>query len=560
MWMPRGFFAIVTAATFAWGTPGWAGTSGNTGNGSEIAGCTPLDAGPVVTGVDQLARVAQDSRWVPALLAQDREPGAVRIAPDRGPEPFLLMPDRHDTLGVSLDQCVERALRSGEEVRSAEAVRSTAHARYLQARSTALPQVTLSTTYTRQLESIFQGTGDSGFKFEPDTLASPEARIRYLEDQLPASAFNAISQLFSNSSFASENTWNAALGLRQKLLQGGSVIASIRAAGHALEASQEALADKRSEIALQVRAAYLDALLAERGARIAALALEQADTQLQRVRLRQEAGQASEFELLGAEVQRENQVPSVRAALSQRELAERELRRLANLPEGVPLRLTTPLLDEDSLPAVPAFVDTTGIVGDALRTSGVRALEEILAARGHAVTVARAGYFPEFSLFANVSQQAFPKDTFPGRHDWRRDKNVGLAATWAIFDGFLTRGLVEESIANKTAARQDLNQAREMVRLAVVQASWELDRAAADLQARTHTVQLAKRALDLSGLRYEEGASGALEVSDARIAWQMAQINEAVARRDYFAALARLERYSGRPLFTGAVPPAGGGR
>lgn len=505
MWIFRNLVAIVTAATVAWGTPS-------------------------------------------------------RAAQDRGPETFLLMPDRGDTLGISLDQCVERALRSGEEIRTAETVRSTAHARYLQARSTALPQVTLSTTYTRQLESIFQGTGDSGFKFEPDRQAADTVRIRYLEDQLPASGFYAISQLFSNSSFASENTWNAALGLRQKLLQGGSVIASIRAAGHALEASQEALTDKRSEITLQVRAAYLDALLAERGARIAALALEQADTQLQRVRLRQEAGQASEFDLLGAEVQRENQVPSVRAALSQRELAERELQRLANLPEGVPLRLTTPLLDEGALPASPALVDTTGIVADALQASGIRALEEMLAARGHAVTVARAGYFPDFSLFANVSQQAFPKNTFPARRDWRRDKNVGLAATWTIFDGFLTRGLVEESIANKTAARLDLNRAREMVRLAVVQASWELDRAAADLQARTHTVQLARRALDLSGLRYEEGASGALEVSDARIAWQMAQINEAVARRDYFAALARLERYTGRPLFTSAAPAAGGER
>jgi outer membrane protein TolC len=533
MWMSRGLVAIVAAATVAWGTPGRAGSSG---------------AAP------------QEGRQEPDLLAQDGEPGTITNRQGRGPEPFLLMPDRGDTLGVSLDQCVERALRSGEEVRSAEAVRSTAHARYLQARSTALPQVTLSTTYTRQLESIFQGTGDSGYKFEPDTLASIDDRVRYLEDQLPASGFYAISQLFSNSSFASENSWNTALGLRQKLLQGGSIVASIAAAGHALEASRQALEDKRSEISLQVRAAYLDALLAERGARIAALALEQADTQLRRVRLRQEAGQASEFDLLGAEVQRENQVPSVRAALSQRELAARELRRLANLPEGVPLRLTTPLLDEAVLPAAPALVDTTGIVGDALRASGVRALDELLAARGHAVTVARAGYFPDFSLFANVSQQAFPKNTFPGRRDWRRDKNIGLAATWTIFDGFLTRGLVEESIANKTTARQNLNQAREMVRLAVVQACWELDRAAADLQARTRTVQLAKRALDLSGLRYEEGASGSLEVSDARIAWQMAQINEAVARRDYFTALARLERYTGRPLFTGAAPPVGGGR
>jgi outer membrane protein TolC len=552
MRVSRALVAILAAATVAWGTAGRAATDAAAQEGTPTAG----RIAQIQPGTDLLTQrqPADDA------LVQNRDPEAVRTARDRGPEPFLLMPNHGDTVGVSLDQCVERALRIGEEVRQAEATRSTAHARYLQARSTALPQVTLSTTYTRQLESIFQGSADPGFKFDPDTLGSLEQRVRYLEDKLPLSGYYAISQLFAHSSFASENTWNAALGLRQKLLQGGSVIASILAAGHALEASRDALADKQTEITLQVRAAYLNDLLAERAARIAALALEQADTQLHRVRLRQEAGQASEFDLLGAEVQRENQVPAVRTALSQRELAERELRRLANLPEGVPLRLTTPLLDETALPTDLAPVDTTGMVGDALKASGVRALEELLAARGHAVTIASAGYFPDISLFANVSQQAFPTKTFPGRHDWRRDKNIGVSATWTIFDGFLTRGLVEESRANRTAARQDLNQAREMVRLAVVQASWELDRAAADLQARTHTVELARRALDLSGLRYEEGASGALEVSDARIAWQMAQINEAVARRDYFAALARLERYTGRPLFTAAAPPAGSGQ
>lgn len=252
MWMPRGVVAFLAAACVVWGTP-------------KLA-----DAGlePPVTDVPG------DHGTPPRSLTQERDPMPPVTPRDGGPEPFLLMPDHGETLGVSLDQCIERALLLGEEVRTAEAVRSTAHARYLQARSTALPQVTLGATYTRQLESIFQGTGDSGFQFEPDTLAEVEDRVRYLEEELPNSGFYAISELFSNSSFASENTWNAALGLRQRLLQGGSIVASIRAAGHALEASRQALADKRLEISLQVRTAYLDALLADRAAQIATLTLE----------------------------------------------------------------------------------------------------------------------------------------------------------------------------------------------------------------------------------------------------------------------------------------------
>ena len=44
-----------------------------------------------------------------------------------------------DTLRLSLSVCIDRALALGEEMQQAEADRSTAHARYLQARSTALP-------------------------------------------------------------------------------------------------------------------------------------------------------------------------------------------------------------------------------------------------------------------------------------------------------------------------------------------------------------------------------------------------------------------------------------
>jgi outer membrane protein TolC len=220
------------------------------------------------------------------------------------------------------------------------------------------------------------------------------------------------------------------------------------------------------------------------------------------------------------------------------------------------VRLTTPLLEEAMTPAAPALVDTSGMVGDALRSSGIRALEDMLEARGHAVAVARAGYFPEFSVFANLSQQAYPNDTFPRRRDWRRDKNVGLVVSWTLFDGMSTRGAVEEASANRIGARLDLRSARELVRMAVVQSVWDLEQAAADLQARSRTVQLARRALDLASLRYEEGASDALEVQDARLAWQIALSNEARARRDTFAALAQLERYTGRPLFTAVAPAA----
>ncbi len=132
--------------------------------------------------------------------------------------------------------------------------------------------------------------------------------------------------------------------------------------------------------------------------------------------------------------------------------------------------------------------------------------------------------------------------------------------TWNLFDGFRTKGAIQQTKSLASVARQNLNQTRELVREATIQNQLELERSAADLHARARTVQVAGRAFELARLRYEEGASSLMEVNDARIAYQIAQVNEAEARHDYFVTLARLERFSGRPLFTSVADAVGGAR
>jgi outer membrane protein TolC len=461
-----------------------------------------------------------------------------------------------DTLRLSLAGCLDRALAVGEEMRLVDADVATARAAYVQARADVFPQVTLGSTYTRQVESVFR-QGDTGLDvepFEPDTTALLDRRVRELERALPTAALAGLSGLFDAGPFASENKWDATVSVTQKLLEGTSLWSAVHVARHALRAVENQREDRRREVTLLVREAYLAALLADRGVEIAVLGLEQADRQLERVRLRHEAGQASEFDRLQAEVLRDNQVPVVKEARNLREVAYLQLRGIANLPLETPLRLVTPLLDEASVPADPhAAVDTTGIVRGALTNAGLVALEEALAARRAAVSVASRDKWPGVSLFVNFSQQAFPVDVMPGQDDWRKDVAAGVRLSWNLFDGLRTRGAIQDARARVALAEQVLHQGREDVYLLVARNRGELERAAADVRSRGRTVQLARRALDLATLRYEEGASSLLEVEDARLASQLAQGNEARARHDYFVALARLERYSSRPLFADLV-------
>jgi outer membrane protein TolC len=462
-----------------------------------------------------------------------------------------------DTLRLSLPDCVELALARGEEMKLAEADYATAQATYLQARALALPQLSLAAGYTRQIDSVFRQSTTGDFAaFEPDTLAPLPDRVRDLEEALPTAALAGLAGLFSNTSFGSKNTWTTTLSLSQKVFEGGSVWNSIAAAKHAMLATELIREDRRAETILKVREAYLGALLADRGVQIAELALSEAESQLTRARLRQEAGQASEFALLQAEVQRDNQMPAVLAARSAQEVAALELARLINLPANQPITLSTPLLDDAAVPAEPALVDTTGLVALALRAPGLVAMEEDLAARRHVISIAASGKWPALSLFADYSRQAFPQDLLPGANDWHKDVRAGLMLNWSLFDGLRTRGAIQEATAKSAQTAHTLLQSRELIAQGVRRSQWDLYRAAADLHARSRTVTLARRAYELASLRYDEGASDLMETADARIALQLAQMYEAQARHDYFVALARLERYSGQPLLAQVLPAA----
>ncbi len=475
-------------------------------------------------------------------------------------EPRALDLARVDTLRLGLGAAVRHALAVSEEVRAAQAQLEQARSLVVQSRSQVLPKLDAGLTYTRQLASVFESDGIDIPSFEPDTLASLEERVRYLEDNIPTAAAAGISTLFGDLPFGRENNWVASLSLSQKVYQGGALLSAVRAAGHLRAAAAAALSDAQTDIVRGVMESYLGALLTDRLVAIAELGLAQAEQQHEYIRLRHSVGKASDFELLQAEVQRDNQRPLVVEAENSRSLAYLSLRRFLNLSPRKPLVLADTLLS----PAAPV-PDVTGIDRDELaseaeRRPAVQTLEETVAAREQGVSVASGGWWPEVSLFANYSQQAYPEDVFPAGRDWVDDFAVGLRVNLALFDGFLTRGRVSEAKAQLKAEEQRLAILREERRLAVEQRVGELERARADLLSRQQTVRFASRVHDLARLRFEEGAANLFDVADSRIAEQLARVNEARARYDMLVASARLEKLTGRAYLTsliGAQPVPG---
>lgn len=459
-----------------------------------------------------------------------------------------LLAAQETPLRLTMDDAIRRALASGEEIRLAQANVDQARGTVRQAWSGALPEVRTSLAYTRTFASIFSGAAQGPVipPFEPDTFATDRERIRYLEEEYPYAGIRGLGSLFANTPFGSENTYTASLTVGQLLFQGGKVAAGVRGARAYERAARFQLDETRQDITYRVKQAYLGALFAQRLLDIAEEGKALVDSQLARVALNHRVGSAADYDLLRAQVEAANQEPAVIGARNQRDLAMLEVRRLVNVPATQPLELDGAMLTGET--GVPE-VDWGRVELTDERRALLASASANVEFRRQAVRVFAGEAYPALRFDMAFGGQAFPSGLFASYGDFRRTWNATLTVSMPLFDGFRTRGAVQQARAEVTRAEAQLAQTREAVQLEVEQARAEVVRARALLEARRQTVTWGARAHHLAAVRYANGITTALEVSDARLAMQQAQVNEAQAMRDYLLGVAALERALG-----GAVP------
>lgn len=420
-----------------------------------------------------------------------------------------------DTVRLTLDDAVRRSLTDGEEMRRARASQRDADGQVKEAMAGALPQITGSVTYTRQFASIFEGAAG-------DTTLGP---------------------IFRNSPFGAANLWNVELRASQLLWSGGKVGAGLAAARAYRRAASARSDETAADLAFRVKRAYLDAAVARELVTIARAGYGQAQEHLTQVRRFQQAGTRAEYDLLRAQVDVANQEPIVVEAENGLSLAMLELRRLVNLPAAQALELATPLISPDGTLPV-AILDS---IAPSTRPA-LAAADATVAVRQQLVRAARADRLPTLSVGTTLSHQAFPDDVTPFDARFYRNWNAEVKLSIPIFQGLRTVGAMRRAEAALEQARAERDEVVEQVGLDVAQAHAELERARALLGARSATVRQASRAQHLASVRYAQGMSTQLEVTDARLLAQQAEINQVQATRDYLFALAQLERALGRPV------------
>lgn len=472
-------------------------------------------------------------------------------------------------IALSLDDAVRMAEGQSETVQIARAGVRRAEGQKIQAYSQLLPQIYGSAGYTRTLKSEYSSISapapDTTAPTSPappcddylrDESSSLEERIAGLETASRcASGVNPFAA-FSSLPFGQANQYRLGLSVSQNLFSGGRILAQNAAAAAGRRSADLELTAQRAQIVLDVTQAYYDAALADRLVAISDASFAQTEGVLRQVQLNKDVGNTSEFELLRAQVTRDNQRPVMIQRRSDREVAYLRLKQMLNIPLEQQVSLTTSIEDVSGLPAgvqlaglkITSFEnpDTAAVNRAAVRQAdeAVRAQEELL-------TVAKSQRLPSLSLTSQYGAVAYPQSGLPGSNDFRANWTIGVSAQVPLFTGGRIRGDAMVAQANLAESKARLQQIREFASLDSRVALNALNQAMAAWEASRGTAEQAARAYTIAEVRYREGISTQLELNDSRILMEQATANRALAARNLQMARIKLALLPNLPLQSG---------
>lgn len=442
------------------------------------------------------------------------------------------------------------ALRMAEQralgVQAAQAGADRARGQLRQANSQRLPQINGGASYQRAIQNQFQAISEA---FPADTA-----------DTTSGGGGDGIANSPLAAIFAAPNTFVFTLNATQNIWTAGRLSAQRAGAESGRDAANIALSSAKAQALLDVAQAYFDAVAAEQFVEIADSTLALTQRTFESVKLAREVGTASEFDLLRAQVTRDNSRPSAIQARGARTAAQLRLKQLLRLPLQQQLSLTTPIRD-DAAALAPALSPVT--LPDASRMAPdtsvnaratVRQAESQLRAQEQALNAARLARLPSVQLSSNYQRFAYPTDgTFlpSDLNQYFPNWTVSLGMSFPVFNGGRIAGERIVAEANVAEARAQLEFARDGAGIDAILSISALEQAQAAYGAAVGTDTQAERAYRIAEVRFAEGLSTAVELTESRVQLEQARLQRVTTARDLEIARLRLALLKDLPLTPG---------
>jgi outer membrane protein TolC len=415
---------------------------------------------------------------------------------------FLFMPAAPifaQTRVLTLEEALAIAAEKNRDIEKARAYIAWAQGKYVEERAAAFPQLTASA-------SLGWDKDESQKIYSPMQTERTERR-------------------------------SAQIGLTQPLFTWGQVSAAIRAAKVGLQSADEQLRVYRQAAGRDVSAAFYDVLLTRELHVLAIHSLEQKQRHREEARRKFQAGVATDYDVLAAEVSVENARPEAIRTENQIRTARERLRFLLAIENGE--------------------VDVTGSLEAAFAPHS--SYEEAFAlARDKRPDLAdlryRIGVARELVVLAGAQDK--PRVDLKGSYGWNYLEQpsvygdgpswvVGVQLSYPFFDGFRTKGRVAQAESDLQRLRIDEAKRIDAAALEAREAVNAVRESEEIVRSLAGTVNQAERLLAMAEKGYELGVKTRLEVEDAELNLRQAKGSLSRARRDYLVSRVNLDWVTG---------------
>jgi outer membrane protein TolC len=415
---------------------------------------------------------------------------------------------------LTLPHAIKQALDLNRDVLVAKQERTKAQAQVSEAWSNALPHISATGDYTRNIKIPVM--------FMPANSAlNPTSSTKSIE-------------------IGSKNSYALGASLAQPLFN-RKVGVALQIAGTYEQYADKAYQATVEDVTRNTTKAFYRVMLAKELVEVNRQGLEVVKANLDNVRSLYKFGSAAEYDLLRAEVQYANTEPLLITAENNLELATNSLKALLSIPIEQNLALEGAFEYQD----VPPPEMETARQNAIAHNPGLAqiALQETLMTQN--IAVVKADYFPALSLIGSYGWQTQDNTYKFGDYRWANTASIGLHLSYTLFDGQATRARVSQAKSTRTQIHYQRLKAEEGLRILIRSAESQMEEARKRIDAQQKSLSQAEKALQISQTRYKSGIGTQLELLDTQVAMTRAQTNYSQAIYDYLTAKADWQYYVG---------------
>ncbi|MEH2322936.1 MAG: TolC family protein [Nostoc sp.] len=339
---------------------------------------------------------------------------------------------------------------------------------------------------------------------------------------------------FTNNTSQGSTTFNGSAQLNYNVYTSGNRQATIQAAQEQLRVQQLNVETQSLTISLNTTTQYYNLQQADEQVRINRAAVANAQASLRDTLAREQAGVGTRFDVLQAQVNLANAQQELTNAISQQQIARRQLATLLSLSDSADISAADP-------------VKLAGLWSQTVEQSIVQAfqnrpeLQQQLAQGNIAEQQRRQALSqlgPQISLAADYNVL----DRYNDGVSITDGYSVGLSGNLALFDAGVARARAAQSRADIAIAQSQFGSQRDQIRFDVEQYYSQLQSNLNNVQTSSVALNQAREALNLARLRFQAGVGTQTEVISAENDLTRAEGNRVAAILDYNRALANLQR------------------